>query len=87
VTRWATTADISDSIAPSIAIVNAGASSVRIRLGRNAGICSAGRPLGMPWKRVSMVSTSVPKVATISVPSASARIVPGTGTRHGRRIE
>ena len=44
--RSATTADISDSMAPSIATVNVGAISVRIRSGRNAGRCSVGQAAG-----------------------------------------
>ena len=62
--RSATTAESSDSIAPSIATVSAGDSSVRTRSGLNAGICSAGRPLGTPPNRVPIVSTGSPMAAT-----------------------
>ena len=55
--RSATTADISDSIAPSIATVSVGDSSDRIRSGRNRGMCTCGRPDGMPPNREPIVST------------------------------
>ena len=55
--RSATTADSSDSIAPSIATVSVGDSSVRIRSGRKRGNVHSGRPDGMPPKRVPIVSS------------------------------
>jgi len=62
--RSATTADISDSIAPSIATVKVGDSSVSIRSGRNCGTLSAGSPEGSPPKRLPIVSTGSPASAT-----------------------
>ena len=55
--RSATTADISDSMAPSMAIVSAGEISPTIRSALNLGTCMAGRPDGMPPNRVPIVST------------------------------
>lgn len=70
--RSATTADSSDSIAPSIATVNAGESKVRIRPGRNVGTWKCGRPDGMPPKRDPTVSTSSPSTIAAAVPAKSA---------------
>ena len=78
VMRSATTADISDSMPPSIATVNAGGRRPSTRSRRNGGNRERGQPLGMPWKRVSMVSTSRPSVCAAAVPATSATIVPGT---------
>ena len=75
--RSATIADISDSIAPSIATVTAGMIRPPMSSGRKAGRWIAGRPLGMPPKRVPMVSTSRPSAATAAVPRHSATIEPG----------
>ena len=75
--RSATTAESSDSIAPSIATVRAGDSSVRIRSTRNAGTCSVGRPLGTPPNRLPMVSTGSPAGSADAVPAISATMVPG----------
>ena len=56
--RSETTADISDSIAPSMATVNAGRQQLaQRRCSAIAGIANVGRPLGIPPKRVPMVST------------------------------
>ena len=57
VMRSATTADISDSIAPSMATVSVGDSSVSIRSARNLGKWISGRPLGIPPNRDPIVST------------------------------
>ena len=53
----ATTAESRLSTAASSATVNAEGSSGRIRSARNAGRANAGRPVGIPPKRVPMVST------------------------------
>ena len=55
--RSETTADISDSIAPSMATVKAGPSRPWTRLACQCGIAKWGRPLGIPPKRVPIVST------------------------------
>ena len=70
--RSATTADINDSIAPSIATVNVGAMSVRIRSGRNDGTCTAGRPAGMPPNRDPIVATGSCNTLAATVPPRSA---------------
>ena len=78
VMRSATTADMSDSMAPSIATVRAGEMSCRIRSGRNAGRCTLGSPPGIPPNRLPIVSTGrLARVATI-VPPSSAISVGGT---------
>ena len=53
----ATTADSSDSMAPSIAIVNAGPISSMTRAAVISGNCSVGRPCGMPPNAEPMVAT------------------------------
>ena len=75
--RSATTADISDSIAPSMATVMAGRTKSGIRWGSNRGMAGIGRPEGMPPKREPMVSTARPSATTASVPPPSAITVPG----------
>ncbi len=70
--RSATTAESSDSIAPSIATVTAGEIRLRIRAGRNCGIWSSGRPEGMPPKREPMVATSRSASIATAVPPNSA---------------
>ena len=70
--RSATTADSSDSIAPSMAIVSVGESSVRMRSARNRGTWMSGRPAGMPPKRMPIVSSGSPAAATTAVPATSA---------------
>ena len=78
-----TTADMSDSMAPSMATVKAGASNGRVMLNCNWGKLKAGSPLGMPPKRLPMVSTgSDGKRTTATVPSSSATIEPGTRRCH-----
>ena len=72
VMRSATTADISDSIAPSIATVNVGASSVRISSGRNTGMWTSGRPAGMPPNREPIVATGSCSTLAATVPPTSA---------------
>ena len=68
--RSATTADSSDSIAPSMATVMAGESKrpdhVRMKLRERR---MSGKPLGMPPKRVPIVSTGNRKTTTTTVPS------------------
>jgi hypothetical protein len=76
--RSATTADSSDSIAPSIAIVTVGDTSVRIRSGRKRGICTAGSPAGIPPNRLPIVSTGNPASAATAVPPTRATMYPGT---------
>ena len=88
--RSATTADISDSMPPSMATVNAEGSSDSSRSARKAGIRSCGSPPGMPSNRDSMVSTGMPNTADRSVPPSSTTIVPGTAvflTRHRTRMD
>ncbi len=70
--RSATTADISDSIAPSMATVSAGLKSTEMSSGRNAGTTNRGQPPGMPPNFVPMVSTGRPATATTAVPPSSA---------------
>ena len=57
--------------------MNAVGSSPNTRSARNAGIANDGQPLGMPWKRVSIVATARPSVCAAAVPARSATIVPG----------
>lgn len=76
--RSATTADMSDSIAPSIATVMAGRRSVGMRDASNAGRAITGSPDGIPPNRVPMVSAPMPVSITKAVPPTRARIVPGT---------
>ena len=76
--RSATTADSSDSIAPSSAIVTASGTSPGSSSGRNAGTCSSGRPVGMPPKRLPMVSTGRPSSQAARVPPSSATTAGGT---------
>ena len=75
--RSETVAESSDSIAPSIATVMAGASSGWIKCGLNVGTCNGGNPAGTAPNRDPMVSTGRRNSATASVPSTSATIVPG----------
>ena len=82
--RSATTAESSDSIAPSIATVNAGRKRVGIRPGRNCGIATCGSPDGMPPNRLPTVSTPPPRISTAAVPPTSATIAPGTRGRKRR---
>ena len=70
--RSETTADISDSIAPSMATVMAGEMSGRSRSTRKCGITSLGNPDGMPPKRVPMVSTGSLNATTAAVPANRA---------------
>jgi hypothetical protein len=72
--RSATTADSSDSIAPSIAIVRVGEINVRMRSGRKRGMWIGGSPEGMPPKRAPMVSSGRPATLTTTVPTTSATI-------------
>jgi hypothetical protein len=55
--RSATTADINDSIAPSIVIVSTDESRPGTRSRRSTGTSKCGRPDGIPPKRVPTVST------------------------------
>jgi hypothetical protein len=75
--RSATTADISDSIAPSIAMVTAGESRCNNRLGFNVGTARCGNPLGMPPNRAPIVSTGIWNNATAAVAPKHTRIAPG----------
>jgi hypothetical protein len=70
--RSATTAESSDSMAPSIATVNVGESSVSTRSGLNLGMWISGRPEGMPPKRMPIVSSGRFAIATTAVPATSA---------------
>ncbi len=78
VIRSATTADINDSMAPSIATVMAGEISCRIRSGRKAGTCRLGSPPGIPPNRLPIVSTGRPASTAATVPPSSATSVGGT---------
>jgi hypothetical protein len=75
--RSATTADIRDSIAPSIATVTAGDKSLRINDGVNGGKDTVGRPDGTPPNRLPTVSTGRLNSQTPAVPATSATMVPG----------
>src|SRR5229473_8120586 len=75
--RSETTADMSDSIAPSIATVNAGPSSPCTRLACQVGITKCGNPLGIPPNRVPIVSTGNLKRKTATVAPSMATIGPG----------
>jgi hypothetical protein len=65
-------------MAPSIATVNAGDSNVRINSGRKSGMCSSGKPDGIPPNREPMVATSSPKAIAATVPAKSATMYAGT---------
>jgi hypothetical protein len=86
--RSATTAESSDSIAPSSAIVIAGRKSVGISAGRNSGTLRCGSPEGMPPKRVPTVSIGACSNSAVAVPNTSTTIAPGTrgATRRSRII-
>jgi hypothetical protein len=68
VMRSDTTADISDSMAPSMATVMARDIKGCSRSMRNWGTLSVGRPDGMPPERVPIVSTGSLKMTTAAVP-------------------
>ena len=75
--RSATTADISDSMAPSMATVIAGDRSFSIRSGRNCGTCRCGMPPGMPPNRDLDGLDWKPSAQQTAVAPNSARTVPG----------
>src|SRR5258708_16376363 len=75
--RSETTADMRDSIAPSMATVRAGPSKAWIRSARNLGITKCGKPTGIPPKREPMVSTGSLKSTTAAVPNRKATMAPG----------
>ena len=79
--RSETTADISDSIAPSMATVIAGEISGRMRWNCKGGIAKLGRPEGIPPKRVPIVSIGNLSNADTTVPVKRATIYPGTRFR------
>jgi hypothetical protein len=70
--RSATTADISDSSAPSIATVSAGWKSTPTSSSLNRGSVRVGHPAGMPPNFVPMVSTGSRNKATMAVPASRA---------------
>ena len=74
----ATTAESRLSTAAKSATVTAEGNSGSIKSARNSGMRSAGSPVGMPPKRLPMVSTGSLKNTTIAVPASSATIDPGT---------
>jgi hypothetical protein len=76
--RSETTADISDSMAPSMAIVTAGDSRCSSRLGFGAGTERCGNPLGMPPNCVPIVSMGMCKKATAAVAPKHTTIAPST---------
>src|SRR6266851_5156566 len=71
--RSETTADISDSIAPSMATVIAGEINGRSKSRRKCGSLSVGSPDGMPPKRVPIVSTGSLNSRTTAVPRKRER--------------
>ena len=76
--RSETTADINDSIAPSIATVKAGPSSPVTSLACQCGITRCGKPLGIPpTKRVPIVSTGSFRRYAATVAPSMATIGPG----------
>ena len=82
--RSATTADISDSIAPSIATVSAGRMQRRDRVPRRTPESAApASPPGMPPNRVPIVSTSRPQRHDRGGAADERDDVPGT-RRHER---
>ena len=70
--RSATTADMSDSMAPSMATVMAGGRRGCSRSMRNCGTFRVGSPDGIPPKRVPIVSTGSLKMTTAAVPRNKA---------------
>jgi len=83
-------AESSDSIAPSIAIANAGAINSRMRSSVISGHCQRGKPCGMPPKAEPMVATPPKsKIACSVVAATSASSGPGTrssGRTRGPKI-
>ena len=77
----ATRAHNSDSIAPNSASVRAGLKSNCTVSQPTAGHCSVGRLVGMPPKRLPMVSTGQCPSATPVVASTNTTIEPGTSAR------
>jgi hypothetical protein len=75
----ATTADSSDSIAPSVAMVNAGPTRSRTSPSVSEGITGAGKAAEISPKRLPMVSTSRPSRWTAAV--VTTRATKGEGTR------
>src|ERR1019366_5198213 len=75
--RSETTADIRDSMAPSMATVRAGPRKPWMRSARNRGTTKWGKPAGIPPKREPMVSTGSLNRMTAAVPSRKATIAPG----------
>ena len=73
----ATRAHSSDSMAPSSAMVSVGVTSCLTVSHEKSGSAKAGRPSGMPPKRVPMVSTGRLKPQDTSVSVTSATIGPG----------
>ncbi|MCY1356561.1 hypothetical protein D9M69_430180 [compost metagenome] len=75
----ATTADSSDSIAPSMAMVKAGPASSIMRASEISGSDGAGNPRGRPPKALPMVATpSKRNSACTAVATTSATSGPGT---------
>ena len=80
----ATTADRSDSMAPSSVSDRAEGSSVTIRCTERSGRAGAGRVDGMPPKLLPMVVTSRPLTPTSAAARATAISIPGQCGRHRR---
>src|SRR6266851_2061320 len=76
--RSETTADINDSIAPSMATVNAGESNWRKTSYCSLGTANEGSPLGIPPNRVPMVSIGKWRRVTAAVAPKVTIIAPGT---------
>ena len=82
----ATAADSSDSMAPSMAIVNAAGTSVTSRSNVTSGTRKCGSPRGISPNALAMVATpSKWNVAWIAVATSIAINGPGTRDRPGTR--
>ena len=80
----ATTADSNDSMAPSNANAIASGSTVHAFSSENAGQAGNGNSLGMPPKRVPMVSTGSDSAHVANAAAATANRMPGQVGRHWR---
>ena len=70
-------AERSDSIAPSAAIVNAGAINCRIASSETSGKCQPGQPLGIAPNLLPMVATGQPAKFAISAVKITATMLAG----------
>src|SRR5205085_9969265 len=74
----ATTAERRLSIAANMATVQADGNSGRMRSARNCGIEIAGKPVGIPWNLLPIVSIGIAKNAQASVVINNPTMEPGT---------